>query len=172
MINQKTPTILLLDPRGKFHSFGFSARDFYHDLKEADAKRWMLFERFKMVLHHEKVRLIVMACCLLLILMLRLLAIVFAIAAAGTVTVLYAIALSRKSVSAPESRPPTEDPYRLWRCLHIQSGTSGIRRSGELSGLLGLLIACRNSKNGHVIRELSDAVGWKVQEDQVIRSLP
>ena len=54
--NQKTPTILLLDPQRRFHSFGFTARDFYHDLKEQEARRWYLLERFKMILHHNKVR--------------------------------------------------------------------------------------------------------------------
>ena len=32
MNNQKTPTVLLLSPDGEFHSFGFTARDFYHDM--------------------------------------------------------------------------------------------------------------------------------------------
>ena len=54
--DQKTPTILLLDPERRFHSFGFTARDFYHDLREEEARRWFLFERFKMVLHHDKVQ--------------------------------------------------------------------------------------------------------------------
>ncbi|MEQ2204630.1 hypothetical protein XENOCAPTIV_016099, partial [Xenoophorus captivus] len=30
--NQKTPTTILLTPDRKFHSFGYAARDFYHDL--------------------------------------------------------------------------------------------------------------------------------------------
>ncbi|XP_078668932.1 heat shock 70 kDa protein 12A-like [Branchiostoma floridae x Branchiostoma belcheri] len=49
--NQKVPTTLLLTPTGLFHSFGFAARDNYHDLEPGEAKRWMYFERFKMVLH-------------------------------------------------------------------------------------------------------------------------
>jgi hypothetical protein len=36
--NQKTPTVLLLSPDGEFHSFGFTARDFYHDM---DARHTM-----------------------------------------------------------------------------------------------------------------------------------
>lgn len=52
--NQKTPTTLLLKPDGSFHSFGFGARDFYHDLEPDDAKKWMYFEKFKMALHSEK----------------------------------------------------------------------------------------------------------------------
>lgn len=55
--NQKTPTTLLLKPDGSFHSFGFGARDFYHDLEPDDAKKWMYFEKFKMSLHTNKVQL-------------------------------------------------------------------------------------------------------------------
>ena len=54
--NQKTPTVLLLTPDQEFHSFGFTARDFYHDLSHREAKRWLYFDRFKMLLHHNKVR--------------------------------------------------------------------------------------------------------------------
>lgn len=54
--NQKTPTTLLLKPDGSFHSFGFGARDFYHDLEPDDAKKWMYFEKFKMSLHTNKVK--------------------------------------------------------------------------------------------------------------------
>ena len=59
--NQKTPTTLLLKPDGSFHSFGFGARDFYHDLEPDDAKKWMYFEKFKMSLHSNKVMLLVLA---------------------------------------------------------------------------------------------------------------
>ena len=54
--NQKTPTTLLLRPNGEFHSFGFGARDHYHDLEEAEAKKWYYFEKFKMSLHSSHVR--------------------------------------------------------------------------------------------------------------------
>jgi len=54
-LDYKTPTTLLLTPDGKFHSFGFAARDFFHDLNPADAKRWMYFEKFKMTLHSNSV---------------------------------------------------------------------------------------------------------------------
>ena len=54
--NQKTPTTLLLKPDGVFHSFGFGARDFYHDLDANDAKKWMYFDKFKMTLHGSEVR--------------------------------------------------------------------------------------------------------------------
>jgi len=53
VINQKTPTTLLLTPEGEFHSFGFTARDFYHDLSSKEARRWMYFEKFKMALHYS-----------------------------------------------------------------------------------------------------------------------
>ena len=54
--NQKTPTTLLLKPDGSFHSFGFGARDFYHDLDANDAKKWLYFDKFKMTLHGSEVR--------------------------------------------------------------------------------------------------------------------
>ncbi|ELT91702.1 hypothetical protein CAPTEDRAFT_166803 [Capitella teleta] len=53
VINQKTPTSLLLTPEGKFHSFGFSARDNFHDLDPQEAKKWLYFEKFKMTLHYR-----------------------------------------------------------------------------------------------------------------------
>ena len=55
--NQKTPTTLLLKPNGEFHSFGFGARDVYHDLEEGEAKKWYYFEKFKMSLHSSQVSL-------------------------------------------------------------------------------------------------------------------
>lgn len=55
VVNQKTPTTLLLDPTGKFHSFGYAARDSYHDLDTQEAKKWLYFDKFKMVLHHNAV---------------------------------------------------------------------------------------------------------------------
>ena len=55
MNNQKTPTILLLNPCRQFHSFGFTARDFYHDMDPNEAKKWYFFQKFKMILHHNKV---------------------------------------------------------------------------------------------------------------------
>ena len=54
-IDHKTPTSLLLTPEGKFHSFGFTARDFFHDLSPKEAKKWLYFEKFKMALHHSLV---------------------------------------------------------------------------------------------------------------------
>lgn len=55
LVNQKTLTTLLLDPQGNFHSFGFTARDAYHDLDEEQARKWFYFEKFKMALHHNAV---------------------------------------------------------------------------------------------------------------------
>ncbi|MBN3324367.1 HS12A protein, partial [Atractosteus spatula] len=49
--NQKTPTTILLTPEGKFHSFGYAARDFYHDLDPSESKHWLYLEKFKMTLH-------------------------------------------------------------------------------------------------------------------------
>ncbi|KFO55857.1 HS12A protein, partial [Corvus moneduloides] len=49
--NQKTPTTILLTPERKFHSFGYAARDYYHDLDPSESKHWLYFEKFKMKLH-------------------------------------------------------------------------------------------------------------------------
>ncbi|XP_041074229.1 heat shock 70 kDa protein 12B isoform X1 [Polyodon spathula] len=49
--NQKTPTSLLLTPEQRFHSFGFLARDSYHDLDPDEARDWLYFEKFKMKIH-------------------------------------------------------------------------------------------------------------------------
>ncbi|XP_061546502.1 heat shock 70 kDa protein 12A isoform X4 [Phycodurus eques] len=49
--NQKTPTTILLTPDRKFHSFGYAARDFYHDLDTSESKHWLYLEKFKMKLH-------------------------------------------------------------------------------------------------------------------------
>lgn len=54
-MNHKIPTILLLNEYGAFHSFGYEAREAYHDLEESDSKRWLYFEKFKMELHSRKV---------------------------------------------------------------------------------------------------------------------
>uniref|UniRef100_A0AAX7UYF8 Heat shock protein 12B n=1 Tax=Astatotilapia calliptera TaxID=8154 RepID=A0AAX7UYF8_ASTCA len=49
--NQKSPTCLLLTPDLRFHSFGFAARDFYHDLDPEEARHWLYFDKFKMRIH-------------------------------------------------------------------------------------------------------------------------
>lgn len=51
VVNEKTPTCILLTPEGQFHSFGYSARDSYHDLDPGQAKTWLYFDKFKMILH-------------------------------------------------------------------------------------------------------------------------
>lgn len=55
MANQKTPTSLLLTPEGAFHSFGYTARDYYHDLDPEEARDWLYFEKFKMKIHSTSV---------------------------------------------------------------------------------------------------------------------
>ncbi|XP_028966949.1 uncharacterized protein LOC100899882 [Galendromus occidentalis] len=54
ILNQKTPTSVLLKPDGEFHSFGFAARDNFHDLDVEQAKKWMYFDKFKMTLHSSE----------------------------------------------------------------------------------------------------------------------
>jgi len=53
--NYKIPTILLLNEHGAFHSFGYEAREAYHDLDGTDSTKWLYFEKFKMELHSRKV---------------------------------------------------------------------------------------------------------------------
>ena len=55
VINAKTPTCLLLNPSGDFKAFGYAARDCYHDLDKEEAKNWLFFDKFKMLLHHSQV---------------------------------------------------------------------------------------------------------------------
>ena len=55
MMNQKTATALLLTPDRKLLKFGFPAREAYNDLNSRDAKNFLYFDRFKMILHHEPV---------------------------------------------------------------------------------------------------------------------
>ncbi|XP_053886292.1 heat shock 70 kDa protein 12B isoform X2 [Malaclemys terrapin pileata] len=56
--NQKTPTSLLLTPEGAFHSFGYTARDYYHDLDPEEARDWLYFEKFKMKIHSTSAGLV------------------------------------------------------------------------------------------------------------------
>lgn len=58
----QTLTTLLLKPNGEFHSFGFGARDFYHDLEDNEAKKWLYFEKFKMTLHSSQVCVTFLTC--------------------------------------------------------------------------------------------------------------
>ncbi|KAH3817232.1 heat shock 70 kDa protein 12A-like [Dreissena polymorpha] len=51
----KTPTIVLLDNNGEFHSFGYDAEAHFLSLAHENKHRgWRLFSRFKMVLHDYK----------------------------------------------------------------------------------------------------------------------
>lgn len=52
--NQKSPTCLLLTPELRFHSFGFAARDSYHDLDPEEARHWLYFDKFKMKIHSTR----------------------------------------------------------------------------------------------------------------------
>lgn len=56
VVSYKTPTVLLLDPEGRFHSFGSKAADHYLDLADTEeAFKWYYFDRFKMQLYRKKV---------------------------------------------------------------------------------------------------------------------
>jgi hypothetical protein len=57
LVNQKTPSSLLLTADGQLHSFGFTARNFYHDLNPDDADHWLYFDKFKMALYNSPVSL-------------------------------------------------------------------------------------------------------------------
>ncbi|XP_050545899.1 heat shock 70 kDa protein 12A-like isoform X3 [Daktulosphaira vitifoliae] len=52
---QKIPTVLLLTPDFKFHSFGTPARDYFHDMHPDDAQKWYYFDKFKMFLCNKDV---------------------------------------------------------------------------------------------------------------------
>jgi hypothetical protein len=57
-VPSKTATSVLLTPSKEFHSFGFEAEDKYLGLTEEDKhKGWLLFRRFKMILHNKKVNM-------------------------------------------------------------------------------------------------------------------
>ena len=49
------PTVLLLNEKGEFHSFGYDAQEFFHDLDEEESGKWLYFEKFKMALHSREV---------------------------------------------------------------------------------------------------------------------
>lgn len=56
LMSLKAPTCILLNPAGKFDSFGYEAENKYNDLVTKDAYGdWRLFRRFKMMLHTDKV---------------------------------------------------------------------------------------------------------------------
>ena len=49
------PTALLLTDEREFHSFGYEAQEYYHDMDENESMSWLYFEKFKMELHTRKV---------------------------------------------------------------------------------------------------------------------
>ena len=52
----KTPTVLLLNNKAEFVAFGFDAEDKYvHYTEIGTDKEYYLFQRFKMILHQDKV---------------------------------------------------------------------------------------------------------------------
>ncbi|KAL4229976.1 hypothetical protein ACF0H5_010365 [Mactra antiquata] len=54
LISLKTPTVILLDPDRKFHSFGYDAEEKYSQLLDDDEDAdWSLFRRFKMKLYNN-----------------------------------------------------------------------------------------------------------------------
>jgi len=56
LISYKTPTCVLLNPSKEFDSFGFEAENKYVDLAdEKEHAGWLLFRRFKMILHNNEV---------------------------------------------------------------------------------------------------------------------
>lgn len=59
LISHKTPTSLLLEKDGTFHSFGYKAEKKYTELAgENKHKGWKFFRKFKMMLHKNEVHLI------------------------------------------------------------------------------------------------------------------
>jgi hypothetical protein len=59
LISVKTPTCVLLNPSGQFDSFGYEAENNYAILAENNKHHgWLLFRRFKMILHSSQVNLI------------------------------------------------------------------------------------------------------------------
>ena len=57
---QKTPTCLLLKPSSEFAAFGFEAVSKYNDLTEDEASEYYYFDRFKMKLYDNKVRILIL----------------------------------------------------------------------------------------------------------------
>ena len=57
LVSLKTPTSVLVDPEGKFDSFGYEAETKYASLleDESDAEDWALYRKFKMILHNNPV---------------------------------------------------------------------------------------------------------------------
>ncbi|XP_052816555.1 heat shock 70 kDa protein 12B-like isoform X1 [Mya arenaria] len=54
LLSLKTPTCILLNPQKEFVAFGFEAENEYLSLiEQGEHKPWMLFRRFKMLLHNN-----------------------------------------------------------------------------------------------------------------------
>ena len=52
----KAPSVVMFEPDGKFHSFGYKAESEYMKrVKAGDYNKWYCFRRFKMQLYNEKV---------------------------------------------------------------------------------------------------------------------
>jgi hypothetical protein len=59
LISLKTPTCVLLNRSGQFDSFGFEAENNFATLAEDNKHHgWLLFRRFKMILHSNEVNFI------------------------------------------------------------------------------------------------------------------
>uniref|UniRef100_A0A8W8L5J3 Heat shock 70 kDa protein 12B n=1 Tax=Magallana gigas TaxID=29159 RepID=A0A8W8L5J3_MAGGI len=55
LVSLKTPTCILFDSLGKFHSFGYEAEENYSNLALDDEHHdWFYFSRFKMILYNKK----------------------------------------------------------------------------------------------------------------------
>nr|XP_034302783.1 heat shock 70 kDa protein 12A-like [Crassostrea gigas] len=55
LVSIKTPTCVLFDSTGKFHSFGYEAEENYSNLAlEDEHQNWFYFSRFKMILYNKK----------------------------------------------------------------------------------------------------------------------
>jgi len=56
LMSFKTPTCVLLNPRKQFDSFGFEAENKFVNLTDDNEHEgWMLFQKFKMILHNKEV---------------------------------------------------------------------------------------------------------------------
>ncbi|KAL3831479.1 hypothetical protein ACJMK2_023220 [Sinanodonta woodiana] len=54
LVTDKTPTTILFEPNGNFHSFGYQAENKYDNLVNDDEhEEWYYFSRFKMTLHGQ-----------------------------------------------------------------------------------------------------------------------
>ena len=54
--SDKAPSVVLFDPEGNFHSFGYAAEsDYMQKMKDNEHREWYCFRNFKMQLYSEKV---------------------------------------------------------------------------------------------------------------------